>query len=372
MIMAGYEYVGEMPFKNVYFTGIVRDSLGRKMSKSLGNSPDPLELIERYGADGVRMGMMLAAPAGHDIMFDEKLCEQGRNFCNKIWNAFRLVKGLEVSDSIAQPEVCKVADRWFAAKLNETVAEVEDLFGKFRISEALMAVYKLMRDEFSSWYLEMIKPAYGQPIDAVSHAHALAYFDALLRLMHPFMPFITEELWQSVADRADGESIMYAPMPAAGECDIEMLAAMETAKAIVTGVRGVRASKNIPPKTSVTLNVVGSAVDTRIAPVIIKLANVDAINDGAHDDPAAARFMVDKLQFNVPLANTIDVEAEKARLAKDLEYQRGFLASVEKKLGNERFVNNAPAQVVDAERRKQQDALHKIATLTAALDALTK
>ena len=372
MIMAGYEYVGEMPFKNVYFTGIVRDSLGRKMSKSLGNSPDPLELIERYGADGVRMGMMLAAPAGHDIMFDEKLCEQGRNFCNKIWNAFRLVKGLEVSDSIAQPEVCKVADRWFAAKLNETVAEVEDLFGKFRISEALMAVYKLMRDEFSSWYLEMIKPAYGQPIDAVSHAHALAYFDALLRLMHPFMPFITEELWQSVADRADGESIMYAPMPAAGECDTEMLAAMETAKAIVTGVRGVRASKNIPPKTSVTLNVVGSAVYTRIAPVIIKLANVDAINDGAHDDPAAARFMVDKLQFNVPLANTIDVEAEKARLAKDLEYQRGFLASVEKKLGNERFVNNAPAQVVDAERRKQQDALHKIATLTAALDALTK
>ena len=372
MIMAGYEYVGEMPFKNVYFTGIVRDSLGRKMSKSLGNSPDPLELIERYGADGVRMGMMLAAPAGHDIMFDEKLCEQGRNFCNKIWNAFRLVKGLEVSDSIAQPEVCKVADRWFAAKLNETVAEVEDLFGKFRISEALMAVYKLMRDEFSSWYLEMIKPAYGQPIDAVSHAHALAYFDALLRLMHPFMPFITEELWQSVADRADGESIMYAPMPAAGECDTEMLAAMETAKAIVTGVRGVRASKNIPPKTSVTLNVVGSAVDTRIAPVIIKLANVDAINDCAHDDPAAARFMVDKLQFNVPLANTIDVEAEKARLAKDLEYQRGFLASVEKKLGNERFVNNAPAQVVDAERRKQQDALHKIATLTAALDALTK
>ncbi len=372
MIMAGYEYVGEMPFKNVYFTGIVRDSLGRKMSKSLGNSPDPLELIERYGADGVRMGMMLAAPAGHDIMFDEKLCEQGRNFCNKIWNAFRLVKGLEVSDSIAQPEVCKVADRWFAAKLNETVAEVEDLFGKFRISEALMAVYKLMRDEFSSWYLEMIKPAYGQPIDAVSHAHALAYFDALLRLMHPFMPFITEELWQSVAERADGESIMYAPMPATGECDAEVLAAMEIAKAIVTGVRGVRASKNIPPKTSVTLNVVGSAVDTRIAPVIIKLANVDAINDGAHDDPAAARFMVDKLQFNVPLANTIDVEAEKARLAKDLEYQRGFLASVEKKLGNERFVNNAPAQVVDAERRKQQDALHKIATLTAALDALTK
>lgn len=372
MIMAGYEYVGEMPFKNVYFTGIVRDSLGRKMSKSLGNSPDPLELIERYGADGVRMGMMLAAPAGHDIMFDEKLCEQGRNFCNKIWNAFRLVKGLEVSDSIAQPEVCKVADRWFAAKLNETVAEVEDLFGKFRISEALMAVYKLMRDEFSSWYLEMIKPAYGHPIDAVSHAHALAYFDALLRLMHPFMPFITEELWQSVAERADGESIMYAPMPATGECDAEVLAAMEIAKAIVTGVRGVRASKNIPPKTSVTLNVVGSAVDTRIAPVIIKLANVDAINDGAHDDPAAARFMVDKLQFNVPLANTIDVEAEKARLAKDLEYQRGFLASVEKKLGNERFVNNAPAQVVDAERRKQQDALHKIATLTAALDALTK
>ena len=372
MIMAGYEYVGEMPFKNVYFTGIVRDALGRKMSKSLGNSPDPLDLIARYGADGVRMGMMLAAPAGHDIMFDEKLCEQGRNFCNKIWNAFRLVKGLEVSDAIEQPEVARVADKWFGAKLSETVAEVEDLFGKFRISEALMAVYKLMRDEFSSWYLEMIKPAYGQPIDALSHSQALKYFDALLRMMHPFMPFITEELWQSLAERRDGESIMYAPMPEVKEYDPAVLAGMETAKAIVTGVRGVRASKNIPPKNAMTLNVIGSALDTEFKSVIVKLANLDAVNDNAQDDPAAARFMVEKLQFNVPLANTIDVEAEKARIAKDLEYQRGFLASVVKKLGNERFVNNAPAAVVEAERRKQADAQHKIAALTAALQALSK
>ena len=370
MIMAGYEYIGDKPFKNVYFTGIVRDALGRKMSKSLGNSPDPLELIERYGADGVRMGMMLAAPAGHDIMFDEKLCEQGRNFCNKIWNAFRLVKGLEVSDSAEQPAVAATACTWFEAKLSETAAEVSSLMEKFRISEALMEVYKLMRDEFSSWYLEMIKPAYGQPIDGKTHRRALEFFDAILRLLHPFMPFITEELWQNLAERRDGESIMYAPLPQVVEYDPEVLSRIETAKEIITGVRGVRASKNIPPKTAMTLRVVNGTIDEAIKPVIGKLANVEAIEENVKADPAAAAFMVDKMQFNVPLAQTIDVEAEKARIAKDLEYQRGFLASVQKKLSNERFVANAPAAVVEGERRKQADAEHKIATLEAALKAL--
>ena len=370
MVMAGYEYVGDKPFKNVYFTGIVRDALGRKMSKSLGNSPDPLELIERYGADGVRMGMMLAAPAGHDIMFDEKLCEQGRNFCNKIWNAFRLVSGLEVDDKAGQPAVAATACTWFEAKLSETAAEVSQLMEKFRISEALMEVYKLMRDEFSSWYLEMIKPAYGQPLDGKTHRQALEFFDAILRLLHPFMPFITEELWQNLAERRDGESIMYAPMPQVKEYDPEVLSRIETAKEIITGVRGVRASKNIPPKTAMTLRVVDAAIDEAVKPVICKLANVEAIEENVKADSAAAAFMVGKMQFNVPLAETIDVEAEKARIAKDLDYQRGFLASVLKKLSNERFVANAPAAVVEGERRKQADAEHKIATLEAALKAL--
>ena len=370
MIFAGYEYMGEMPFKNVYFTGIVRDSLGRKMSKSLGNSPDPLDLIATYGADGVRMGMMLAAPAGHDILFDEKLCEQGRNFCNKIWNAFRLVKGFAVNEKAPQPEVAKTAVKWFGAKLSETVAEVNDLFDKFRISEALMAVYKLVRDEFSSWYLEMVKPAYSTAIDGETYRQTLRFFDAVLRLMHPFMPFITEELWQNLEQRRDGESIMYALLPQPEEYQPETLDAMEVAKEIITGVRGVRASKNIPPKTELVLNVIGADADSSTLPVVEKLANLQAVNGNSTDNPAAARFMVGKTLFNVPLADTIDVEAEKARIVKDLEYYTGFLASVEKKLSNERFVNNAPAAVVEAERRKQSDATHKIAALKAALSAL--
>lgn len=371
MIMAGYEYIGDKPFKNVYFTGIVRDSLGRKMSKSLGNSPDPIELIEKYGADGVRMGMMLAAPAGHDILFDEKLCEQGRNFCNKIWNAFRLVKGMEVSDTASRPEVSRIAAAWFEAKLSETVAEVNDLFDKFRISEALMAVYKLVRDEFSSWYLEMIKPAYGSPVDRETYDCTLRFFDSVLRLMHPFMPFITEELWQSLAERREGESIMYAPMPSGEEYDPRVLSDMELAKEIVAGVRGVRASKNIAPKVEVELNVIGAGVDAKVCDVVVKLANVSKVNDNCADNPAAARFMVGKTQFNVPLENTVNIEAEKERIAKDIEYYKGFLASVEKKLSNERFVSKAPAAVVEAERRKQTDAMHKIESLTAALNALS-
>ena len=300
MIMAGYEYVGEMPFKNVYFTGIVRDKIGRKMSKSLGNSPDPLELIDTYGADGVRMGMMLAAPAGNDIMFDEKLCEQGRNFCNKIWNAFRLVKGWEVDNAAAQPEVSKVALKWFESKVRETAAEVTDLLGKFRISEALMAVYKLFWDEFSSWYLEMVKPAYGSPIDAQTYSATLGYFDSLLRLLHPFMPFITEELWQHLAERRDGESIMYATLPETGSADSDVLSLMEHAKNVVNGVRGVRAKKQIAPKQPLELRVINAILTADETEVIKKLANISSIASVAEKDAAAAPFMVDSMEFEVP------------------------------------------------------------------------
>ncbi len=371
MIMAGYEYVGEMPFKNVYFTGIVRDKIGRKMSKSLGNSPDPLELIDTYGADGVRMGMMLAAPAGNDIMFDEKLCEQGRRFCNKIWNAFRLVKGWEVDNAAAQPEVSKVALKWFESKVRETAAEVTDLLGKFRISEALMAVYKLFWDEFSSWYLEMVKPAYGSPIDAQTYNATLGYFDSLLRLLHPFMPFITEELWQHLAERRDGESIMYATLPETGSADSDVLSLMEHAKNVVNGVRGVRAKKQIAPKQPLELRVVNAILTADETEVIKKLANISSIASVAEKDAAAAPFMVDSMEFEVPMsAESVDVEAELAKLTKDLAYEQGFLASVDKKLANERFVSGAPAAVVDAERRKQSSCQARIAALEASIKAL--
>lgn len=370
MIIAGYEYCHNMPFKNVYFTGIVRDKLGRKMSKQLGNSPDPLNLIATYGADGVRMGMMLSAPAGNDILFDDKLVEQGRNFCNKIWNAFRLIKGWEEAD-IPQPESSKKAIEWFESKLNATMAEVQDLFGKFRLSEALMSIYRLFWDEFSSWYLEMVKPAYQQPIDRETYESTLGFFDTLLRLLHPFMPFITEELWQHLQPRKDGESIMLAVLPAVGNSDKAIMDAMEHAKEVVVGVRGVRASKNLSPRLELTLNVLG-AWDNSLDSVITKLACLEAINANAQKDPAAASFMVSTTEFNIPLASTIDVEAELARLNKDLDYYEGFLNSVKKKLSNERFVNNAPTAVVDAERKKQQDAETKIASLKASIDALSK
>ena len=370
MIIAGYEYMNDKPFKSVYFTGIVRDNIGRKMSKSLGNSPDPLDLIATYGADGVRMGMLLSAPAGNDILYDDKLCEQGRNFCNKIWNAFRLVKGWEVAD-IEQPKSAEIATKWFKAKLDETIIEVADLFSKFRLSEALMAVYRLFWDEFSSWYLEMEKPVYGQPIDKVTYETTLSYFDALLRLLHPFMPFITEELWQHIQDRKDGESIMYASTPVIGDLDNNLLTSMEIAKEVITGVRGVRASKNIPQKDVLALNVIGEWSSAEIE-VIKKLANLSSIEMNAEKDPTAASFMVGTIEFNVPLTNNIDIEAELSKLKKDLEYYEGFKNSVLKKLSNEKFVNNAPAAVVDGERRKLADAETKISALKESIAALSK
>ena len=368
MIMAGYEYVGEMPFRNVYFTGIVRDKLGRKMSKSLGNSPDPLKLIEDYGADGVRMGMMLSAPAGNDILFDEALCEQGRNFNNKIWNAFRLVKGWEVAD-IEQPEHSRLAVEWFHSVLDATLAEVKDLFTKFRLNEALMAIYRLFWEEFSAWYLEIVKPAYQQPIDAKTMDATLYFFDTLLRLLHPFMPFITEELWQHISERQDGESIMYARIPEPGTPDEALLKAMAEAKEIVAGVRSVRLSKNIPNKTAMQLNIVGKWTNPLKA-IIMKVAVLDNIAEVDTKDPMAASFMVGTTEFAVPLSGSIDVEEELKKLEAELQYARGFLATVEKKLSNERFVANAPEAVVAGERKKQSDALSKIQTLEESIKAL--
>lgn len=370
MIMAGYEYAGKQPFNNVYFTGIVRDEIGRKMSKQFGNSPDPLELIDTYGADGVRMGLMLSAPAGNDIFFDKKLCENGRNFCNKIWNAFRLVKGWEVSEDAAQPESARLAVEWFGSKLSRAIEGVNDSFSKFRISEALMTIYRLFWDEFSSWYLEMVKPDYQKPVDRKTLDATLGYFDSLLRMLHPFMPFITEELWQHLSERREGESIMYALMPAAQETDDRVLADMEIAKEIVNGVRGVRASRNIPNRDKLTLNVVNSEIPDK--EVIVRLAGLDSIGNVTEKDPAAASFMVGTTEFNVPLSNNIDVEAEIAKLTKELDYLEGFKASVNKKLMNERFVNNAPAAVVEGERKKLADAETKIASITATLAALKK
>lgn len=368
MIMAGYEYKNDMPFRNVYFTGIVRDKLGRKMSKSLGNSPDPLMLIEKFGADGVRMGLMLAAPAGNDILYDDSLCEQGRNFNNKIWNAFRLVKGWEVAD-IEQPEYAKTAVKWFEAVLNKTLAEVDDLFGKFRLSEALMAVYKLFWDEFSSWYLEMVKPAYGKPVDRATYEATLGFLDALLRLLHPFMPFITEELWQHIAERKDGESVMTALLPKAGAFSEQTIADMDVAKDIIAGIRTVRLQKNIPNKEELELQVMGED-NVPVESIIKKLANLSAVANVSEKDATAAAFMVGTTEYAVPLGNNINVEEELKKLEADLKYQEGFLQSVLKKLSNEKFVNNAPAKVIEMERKKQADAEAKIATLKESIAAL--
>jgi len=369
MIVAGYEFAGKQPFNNVYFTGIVRDELGRKMSKQLGNSPDPLELIEQYGADGVRMGIMLSAPAGNDIFFDKKLCENGRNFCNKIWNAFRLVNGWVVDDAAGQPESARLAIEWFESQLDKTAAEVEDLFKKFRISEALMAVYRLFWDEFSSWYLEAVKPAYGSPVDRRTFDAVMGHFDALLRLLHPFMPFITEELWQHLSTRQPGESIMYAATPKSNAADDSIIDEMEQAKLIINGVRGVRAQRNIPNKEQLSLDIVGADAG-RFEPVITKLANLKEVTRVDSKNPSAATFMVGTTEFNVPLDNMIDVEAERAKLEKEIGYYTGFKASIEKKLGNEKFISKAPAAVVDGERKKLADAESKIATLRASLNAL--
>ena len=377
MIMSGYEYVGDMPFRSVYFTGIVRDKLGRKMSKSLGNSPDPIELIEKFGADGVRMGMMLSAPAGNDILFDEALCEQGRNFNNKIWNAFRLVKGWKVAD-IEQSETGKMATDWFEAKLRQTNAEVDDLFKKYRISEALMAVYKLFWDEFSSWYLEMVKPAYidgeAQPIDQQTYDKTLKFFEMLLKMLHPFMPFITEELWQHLCDRQDGDSIMRDKLeiPAPTDEDNKLAAQMETVKQIISGVRMVRSSKNIAPKEKLELQVINQNDYVAFYSTIIKMANLSFINLVLEKDATASSFMVGTDEFAVPLGNMIDVEAEIAKMEAQLQHLEGFLAGVKKKLSNERFVANAPEAVVALERKKQSDSEEKIAALKESIEALRK
>ncbi len=371
MIMAGYEYQKEMPFRSVYFTGIVRDKLGRKMSKSLGNSPDPLDLIDKYGADGVRMGMMLSAPAGNDILFDDTLCEQGRNFNNKIWNAFRLVKGWNVAD-IEQPEYAKLATDWFDAILAKTAAEVNDLFEKYRLSEALMAVYKLFWDEFSSWYLEMVKPAYGQPIDKVTYEKTLSFFDTLLKLLHPFMPFITEELWQHIYDRKEGESIMIQTLNVTSTYDEGIIQLFEVVKEVIGGIRTIRLQKNIAQKEALSLEVVGESPIATFNAVITKLCNLSAIATVAAKAEGAASFMVGTTEYAVPLGNLIDAEEELKKLEADLKYQEGFLQSVMKKLSNEKFVSKAPANVIEMERKKQADAETKIAALKESIAALRK
>ncbi|WP_293712466.1 valine--tRNA ligase [uncultured Parabacteroides sp.] len=371
MIMAGYEYRGDMPFKNVYFTGIVRDKLGRKMSKSLGNSPDPLLLIEQYGADGVRMGLMMAAPAGNDIPFDEALCEQGRNFNNKIWNAFRLIKGWTVDDTIAQPEASATAVKWFKMQLDKTIAEVDDLFSKYRLSEAMMVIYKLFWDEFSSWYLEMIKPGYQLPIDKVTYQATLGFFDALLRLLHPFMPFITEELWQALEPRKEGESLMVALMPEVTPVDAAYLESFEIVKEIVSGVRTIRLQKNIPNKEELTLQVLGDHNDD-FNPVIAKMCNLSEIARTDDKAAGAVSFLVRTTEYAVPLGSMINVEEELAKLREELKYQQGFLVSVTKKLSNESFVSKAPAKVIDMERKKQADAESKIKSIEESIAALTK
>ena len=373
MIMAGYEYRGKMPFKHVYFTGIVRDKLGRKMSKSLGNSPDPLDLIDKFGADGVRMGMMLSAPAGNDILFDESLCEQGRNFNNKIWNAFRLVKGWETAD-IEQPKSAEIAVKWFDAKLKEINEEMQKQFKEYRISEALMTVYKLFWDEFSSWYLEMVKPAYGQPIDQKSYDATLRFFDALLKMLHPFMPFITEELWQHIYDRKDGESIMCEKleMPAPTAEEQKLAADIEAVKQIIAGVRTVRNQKNIAQKEQLSLQVVGKNDFEAFNEVTLKMANLDKIEVIAEKSADASSFMVGTDEFAVPLGDLIDVAAEIEKAEAQLKHLEGFLMGVRKKLSNENFVAHAPEKVVALERKKESDSVEKIAALKATIEELKK
>ena len=373
MIMAGYEYRGKMPFKHVYFTGIVRDKLGRKMSKSLGNSPDPIDLIDKFGADGVRMGMMLSAPAGNDILFDESLCEQGRNFNNKIWNAFRLVKGWETAD-IEQPKSAEIAVKWFDAKLKEVNEEMQKQFKDYRISEALMTVYKLFWDEFSSWYLEMVKPAYGQPIDQKSYDATLRFFDALLKMLHPFMPFITEELWQHIYDRKEGESIMHEKLeiPAPTAEEQKLAADIEAVKQIIAGVRTVRNQKNIAQKEQLSLQAVGKNDFEAYNDVTLKMANLDKIEVIAEKSADASSFMVGTDEFAVPLGDLIDVAAEIEKAEAQLKHLEGFLMGVRKKLSNENFVAHAPEKVVALERKKESDSVEKIAALKATIEELKK
>ena len=373
MIMAGYEYRKTLPFKHVYFTGIVRDKLGRKMSKSLGNSPDPIMLIDKYGADGVRMGMMLAAPAGNDILFDETLCEQGRNFNNKIWNAFRLVKGWTVSDE--QPSEANLqAVKWFDAMLKKTNAEVDEQFRQYRISEALMNVYRLFWDEFSSWYLEMVKPAYGEPLDRATYDATLRFFDILLKMLHPFMPFITEELWQHLYERKEGDSIMLEclKLNAPSDNELNLVADIEKVKQIVSNIRMIRNQKNISPKDTLTLQAIGINPFASYDSIITKMANLSAISTVGQKTAGNAEFMIDTNEYEVPLGSLIDVAAEIEKQEAQLKHLEGFLAGVEKKLSNENFVAHAPEQVVAMERKKKADSEEKIAAIKANLAALKK
>ena len=369
MIMAGYEYRQSPCFSNVYFTGIVRDIQGRKMSKQLGNSPDPIELMARHGADGVRMGMLLASSAGNDLLFDESLCEQGRNFNNKIWNAFRLVKGWEVNDTNEQPETAKIAINWFGNVLSKTIVELDDLFSKYRLSEALMMVYKLFWDEFSSWYLELVKPAYRQPIDRATYQATLAFFDSLLRLLHPFMPFITEELWQALNERKPGESITIAQQPKANRVDEKLIADFEITKQIIAGIRTIRLQKNIPNKDELTLQVIGNH-DSRFDTAVAKMANLSSIENLSEKPAVTIGFLVGTTEFIIPMSDKMDVEAELKKMKAEREYYAGFLQSVMKKLGNERFVQNAKPEIVENERKKQADAESKIALLEESIKAL--
>ncbi len=371
MIMAGYEFRNEKCFENVYFTGIVRDKAGRKMSKQLGNSPDPIELINTYGADGVRMGMLLTTPAGNDLLFDESLCEQGRNFNNKIWNAFRLVKGWKVRDDIPQPDTAEIAIRWFDGILSKAIVELDDLFSKYRLSEALMVVYRLFWEEFSSWYLEIVKPAYRHPIDKKTYDATLAFFDALLRLLHPFMPFITEELWQALYKRKQGDSIMIAPLPESRPFDDALLTDFEKVKEIIAGIRTIRLQKNIPNKEKLQLQFTGDYEGTYDS-VIIKMGNLSSIEKVQEKDPEATGFLVGTTEFSIPLSDKTDVEAELKKLTKELKYLEGFLQSVMKKLNNKRFLQNAKPEIVENERKKKADAESKIALLKENIEALEK
>ncbi len=372
MIMAGYEYVDDMPFKNVYFTGIVRDKLGRKMSKQLGNSPDPLDLIDKYGADGVRMGMMLSAPAGNDILFDEALCEQGRNFCNKIWNAFRLIKGWNADEAENMPEASAQAVCWFGNKLGAVAAEVTDLLGKYRISEALMAIYRLFWEEFSSWYLEIVKPAYGRPINKDVYDSTISFLDSLLHLLHPFMPFITEELWQHLNERKDGESLMISRLPAFQAYDDTLLKRFEAVKEVISNIRSIRLQKGIAQKEALELQVSGGNPLADFAAIIMKMCNLSAIIETSSKPDGAASFMVGVTEYAVPMGNVIDVEAEIARMEAELKHKETFLQSVLKKLSNEKFVSHAPAAVIELERKKQADAESIISSLKESIAALRK
>nr|MDE7074748.1 class I tRNA ligase family protein [Odoribacter sp.] len=370
MIMAGYEYEGKMPFRNVYFTGIVRDKLGRKMSKSLGNSPDPLDLIDKYGADGVRVGMLLCAPAGGDLLFDESLPEQGRNFTTKMWNAFKLVKSWEVAD-VQQPEHSRLAIEWFNHLLNKVTETLNTQFDQYRISEALMTVYTTFRDEFSSWLLEMIKPAYGQPIDRRTYDATIRIFEQLVQLLHPFMPFITEEIWQNLRERQEGESIMVSVVPTPAAYDADLLARFEAVKEVIVGIRNVRKQNNVAFKDALELKVkANNRYPAAFASVLCKMGNISDIETVQEAVKSSWSFIADTVEYFIPAAGQVNTEELKAKLEEELTYTRGFLNSVMKKLGNEKFVNGAPAQVVANERKKQADAEAKIAAIEAQLAGL--